>query len=190
MSVSPVRLALAAALAAGAAFALPAPASAAPKQCAIGKWQLVKYSLVAKSDTTSTVKGGAGTKLTITPKKFTYDFTGSKKVVLKTVLDGTPLTINRTYRKRLAFKSVIKGTKKGKFSIKPKSASGNAVVDSTLGGTPAGRENLAKIYRKGDYDLFVMPYGKYTCSGKVLKFQTRFSDETGTSTVSAAYRRI
>ncbi|GAA0943591.1 hypothetical protein [Actinocorallia libanotica] len=190
MSVSPTRIVLATALAAGVAIALPASVSAAPKQCAVGKWRLISYSLVAKTETTSTVKGGAGTKLTITPKKFSYDFTGSKKVVVKTVLDGAPITIKRAYRKHLAFKSVLKGTKKGDFSLKRKSASGNAVVDSTLGGVPAGHENLVKTYRKGDYDLFVLPHGKYTCAGKSLKFQTKFTDETGTSTISAHYRRV
>ncbi|GAA2735127.1 hypothetical protein GCM10010439_59140 [Actinocorallia aurantiaca] len=190
MSASPVRLILAAALAAGAAFALPAPASAAPKQCAIGKWRLVKYSLIAKGETTSTVKGGAGTKLTVTPKKFAYDFTGSKKVVLKTAIEGTPITVNRTYRKRLAFKSTLKGAKKGKFSLRAKSASGNAVVRSTFNGTPTDPEYLVKIYRKGDFDPFIVPYGNYACTAKVLKFQSKHADETGTSVVSATYRRI
>jgi hypothetical protein len=190
LSASPARSVLAAALAAGAVLALPASASAAPKQCAVGKWKLTSYSLVVKGEEPASVKGGAGTKLTITPKKFTYDFNGSKKVVMKASIDGTPITINRTYRKQLSFKAVLKGTKKGKYTLKEKSASGNAVVHSTFGGITGDPEYLVKAYRKGEGDPFVLPFGNYTCTAKALKVTLKHTDESGTGTVTAAYRRI
>ncbi|MEO3783041.1 hypothetical protein ABGB12_06920 [Actinocorallia sp. B10E7] len=187
MFAVPTRVALAAALAAGAALALPTAAAAAPKQpCAVGKWKLTQYKLDSRSEGyTAKAKGGEGTRLTITKKTVTYDFNRSKKVVTKGVLEGEAYSVTSVFRKTLKMKSTLRGNKKGGILLNVQSASGNAKVAETANGKYLGSHSIVKTYRKGETDPFIPPAAFFTCGAKTLKLV--LEADGGDSTLDAVY---
>lgn len=171
MSTTSLRLLSAAALTAGLAFTVPAPASAAPKPCAAGTWKLTKYTLKSHiEEVTAKAKGGEGTRLTITKKSAAYDFSRSKKIVTKGVVEGDPYTVTDVFKKKLTFKSTLTGKKKtGSLTLKPKTATGGATISSFLDNQSTGTAKLARNYKAGLYDPFIPTFGQYTCTSKTLK---------------------
>ncbi|MCD0453016.1 hypothetical protein LO762_28105 [Actinocorallia sp. API 0066] len=175
MSITPLRLVTAAvpaaALTVGLVLAVGAPASAAPKPCAVGTWQLTKYTLKSHiNEVTANAKGGTGTRLTITKKSATYDFSKAAKVVTKGVAEGDPYKVTDVFKKKVTFKSTLIGKKKtGSLTLRPKTGTGNATISSFLGKQPTGTAKLAKIYRTGIEDPFLPTFGQYTCTSKTLR---------------------
>ena len=171
MSTAPLRLLSAAVLTAGLAFAVPAPASAAAAPCAVGTWKLTKYTLKSHiEEVTAKAKGGEGTRLTITKKSASYDFSRAKKVVTKGVVEGDPYTVTDVFKKKLTFKSSLIGKKKmGSLNLKPKTATGGATISSFLGNQSTGTAKLVRNYKAGLYDPFIPTFGQYTCTSKTLK---------------------
>ena len=189
--ISSVRVLSAVALTAGLALALPAPASAAPKSCAVGKWQLTKYKLKSHiEEVTANAKGGEGTRLTIAKKSVAYDFSRAKKVTTKGVAEGDPYTVVDVFKKKLTFKSSLTGSKTGSLTLKPKSATGNATITSALGGVPTGTATLAKNYRAGLDDPFIPVFGQFTCTSKTLKLVLEADGPKTTITSEHYYRRV
>ncbi|ROO86166.1 hypothetical protein EDD29_3729 [Actinocorallia herbida] len=191
MSAVSVRLVSAAVLAAGLAFAVPAPASAAAGPCAVGTWKLTKYKYKSHIDeVTANAKGGEGARLTITKKSAAYDFSRAKKVVTKGVVEGDAYTVTDVFKKKLTFKSGLTGKKTGSLTLKPKSATGGATISSWLGGQPTGTAKLAKNYKGGLEDPFIPTFGQFTCTSKTLKLVLE-ADGPGTTIASVhEYRRV
>lgn len=186
------RLALAAALTAGAVLALPAAASAAPKKqpCAVGKWKLTQYKLNSKGKNyTVQASGGQGAKLTIAKKTVKFNFDGSKKVVAKGEFEGEAIEVVSVFRKTLTVKSTLKGNKKGSLVLKQKSASGNAKVTESSKGQSLGSYNIAQAYRKGEADPFVPSAAHYTCTAKTLKLSLKGRSGADSVNVVYAYKR-
>ncbi|GAB3657559.1 hypothetical protein GCM10027589_17730 [Actinocorallia lasiicapitis] len=185
----------------GGAVVAGAPAQAAAK-CTTGKWVLKTSSTsVAGTDSetgkfTSKSTGGAGTKLTIKSGKATVDFSKSKKAVTKTTITGGNSTLESTYRKTLKVTVKISGDKKGSFSLKPKTATGNATVRTVMTAPvkqDLGTTSAVKSLRSGEPN-FLLPDGSpFTCSKSTLTFadKGKFKDETGTVSVviKVVYRR-
>ncbi|GAA0936898.1 hypothetical protein [Actinocorallia libanotica] len=191
MSTTPLRLLSAVALTAGLALTVPAAASAAPGSCAVGTWQLTKYRLKSHIDeATANAKGGEGTRLTITRKSASYDFSRAKKVFTKGVVEGDSYTETDTFRKKLAFKSSLTGKKMGSLTLKRKSATGNATISSIVGGQPTGSAKLAKNYRAGLEDPFIPVFVQYTCTSKTLKLVLEADGPMTTITSVHQYRRV
>lgn len=192
-TITPLRLLSATVLTAGLAFAVPAPASAAATPCAVGTWKLTKYTLKSHiEEVTANAKGGEGTRLTITRKSASYDFSRAKKVITKGVAEGDPYTVTDVFKKKLTFKSslsTIAGTKTGGLTLKPKTATGNATITSFLGAQPTGTAKLAKNYRAGLEDPFIPVYGQYTCTSKTLKLVLEADGPRTTITSVHYYRR-
>lgn len=192
LSAAPLRLLSAAVLTAGLALAAPAPASAAANACAVGTWKLTKYSLKSHiNEVTANAKGGEGTRLTITKKSATYDFSRAKKVVTKGVAEGDAYAVTDVFKKKLTFKSSLIGKKKtGSLTLKPKSATGAATISSSIGGQSTGTAKLAKNYRAGMVDPFIPTFGQYTCTSKTLKLVLE-ADGPQTALASVHhYRRV
>ena len=184
-----VRPLTAAALAAGAVLALPAPASA--KACVTDDWKLTRYRMTATGqDVVISARGGEGARLSITKKALSYDFTRAKKVVTEGADNGDEYTMTSTYRKKLHFASTLKGAKKGSFSLKRKSATGDATVKSLFNKTPLPAVKLARYYRNGNTDPFIPVRPAFACAGKTLKVTATLPDPVAPATVTATYRRL
>ncbi|MEO3788010.1 hypothetical protein ABGB12_32185 [Actinocorallia sp. B10E7] len=191
MSTTPLRLLSAAALTAGLAFTVPAPASAAAGSCAVGTWKLTKYRFKSHiEEVTANAKGGEGTRLTITRKSAAYDFSRAKKVVTKGVAEGDPYTVTDVFKKKLTFKSALMGKKTGNLTLKPKTATGNATISSVLGDQPTGTAKLARNYRAGLEDPFIPTFGQYTCTSKTLKLVLEADGPNTTIASVHHYRRV
>ncbi|WP_106400768.1 hypothetical protein [Actinocorallia populi] len=192
MSTAPLRLLTAAALTAGLAVTVASPASAAPGPCAVGTWKLTKYTLKSHiEEVTANAKGGEGTRLTITRKSASYDFSRAKKVVTRGVAEGDPYTVTDVFKKKLAFKSTLVGKKKtGSLTLKPKTATGAATISSFLGDQSTGTAELAKNYRAGLKDPFIPDFGQYTCTSKTLKLVLEADGPRTTITSVHHYRRV
>ncbi len=183
--------ALTAALAA-TVLALPAPASAAAKPCLLGKWKLTRYTLDAKGPGSyATGRGGQGIRLTVAKKSVTYDFNGSKKLVVTGRSDGEKYSLKTAYRKRLTLKSTLKGAAKGTLALKAKSAKGNATATVTRNGAPVITYNVAEsVYRESGWEPVAPLRTTYTCNARTARFQMKNTDESGTGTIVLVYRRL
>jgi len=172
-------------------LALPASASAAAKPCLLGKWKLTKYSMNAKGPgSKATSWGGQGVRLTVAEKSVTYDFGGSKPIIIKGFSDGEKYDMKTTYRKRLTLKSTLKGAKKGTLALKPKSAKGDARAALVMNGAPFITYSVAKVYREGSWEPVAPTRARYTCTAKTARFKMTETDESGTGTVVLDYRRL
>ncbi|WP_157963650.1 hypothetical protein [Actinocorallia populi] len=189
MPATPARLLPAAALAAGAVLALSAPASA--KACVTDDWKLTRYRMAAAGqDVRISAKGGEGTRLSITKKTLSYDFTKAREVVAEGNDNGDEYTLTSVYKKKLHFKSSLKGGRKGTLSIKRGSATGDATVKSLFNTISLRTVKLARHYRNGNVDPLVPARPAFACSGRTLKLTAVLSDPAAPATVTATYRRI
>ena len=191
MSATAPRLLTAAVLAAGAALVLPAPASAAPKPCAVGTWKLTEFRFSAKAPgIEATATGGEDTRLTIAKKSVAYDFAHTRQVITKGRDNDGEITLVSTYKKRVTFKSTFTGTKKGALSLQPRSATGSATVSNTYNGRHLNGHKLAAHYRQGNVDFLIPVRPSYTCTSKTLTLTAKTPGTLGIGTVKAHYKRV
>jgi len=190
LPANPVRLSQAVALAAGAVLVLPASVSAA-EACVLGDWRLTEYRSAAKGRNVEiNAEGGEGARLSLTGKTASYGFDKAKKVVTKGNDNGDRYVLKSVYKKRILFKSTLKGSKKGTLVLKRKTATGDATVKHTFNTVPMSRRKLAKHYRDGDVDPFIPVRHTFTCSGRTLKLAATLSDPVAPAAVTAVYRRL
>jgi len=171
---------LAGAVAAGCLVAAPSAAAAKPS-CAVGEWEMLSAKKKVtdsrgKKKRTWVWQGGRGTRLTLTAKRSSYDFSRSADVTYKGPVI-TP-TVSR-YRKTLKVASILKGDRTGSLWTKERSAKGNATVtvkELPPGLFDFGTSSVAKTLRRGEPVLPVVSAAKFTCSAERLVFTTRVSD--------------
>jgi hypothetical protein len=143
----------------------------AATRCAVGSWKAVSYSAKDVGAYTATVKGYAGTRLTVGKTgRLTWNFAHSKvgrfRVTSSTVegVVSNDLALART----LKFRGKLTGAKKGTLKAVPKSASGNALLSiHFVGGTSSTTESLVPIAKQARTPEFYG--GSYSCTGKKLR---------------------
>ena len=195
MLIDHARLAIAAALTAGAVAALPGSAAAAPGRgpCLVGNWTLTKYTMNLKGkDVALRTTGGQGTRLRVTRGGAVYDFNRSKPAVTNGTRSGEQVGLWSSYRGKLALKSKFRGTRSGVLTTRPASARGDA--NGLLGQLKPEKKLLAKYsivetYRRGEWVSLTPPRADFRCNGRTLVLQAKKRDFFGTSAVKIEYRR-
>ncbi|WP_214412152.1 hypothetical protein [Sphaerisporangium fuscum] len=191
-----VGLGLATALIAGTA-AVAAPAQASVRAaCYQGAWKLTAMKIVSKGATvessaaTDVLKGGAGTRLTLTATGATYDFTGSKKVVFKLQSDNT--TGWDQYSGALKARAKVTGDRQGRIAVSRTGATGDAKEATTYtdpyvkGPSGTVRSRLAQGY----YDGPLVQNAAFTCAGPTLTMVDRRKNGPWTTVADLRFTRL
>jgi hypothetical protein len=189
-------LGLATAIIAGTTVGLVAPAEAAAKaKCTTGTWKLIsEKGLTQGKDKNGkkfkiAFKGGAGIKVRFGGTKAVYTFTGSKKET-QTGYDATG-TINTSTRYTGSLKVTVKlsGNKNGIFTVKNKTAQGNAVAHLSDGTS----YDVDKVLHKKAGSETLIAAGNvagFACDGNLLVMYSEFSAKNVSSHTTLTYRRV
>jgi len=189
-------LGLATAVIAGTTVGLVAPAEAAAKaKCTTGTWQLVgEHSIDQGTDKDGqkfriVTRGAAGVKVKFSGTKATYDFTGSKKETITGHFGDDSYEGWIRYTGSLSVTVKLSGGKKGTFTVKNRTAKGNAIAHA-----PSGKSyDLDAIVRQKNRSETLIAYrnkAAFTCSAKKLVLVSTYNDADGRSRTTLTYRRV
>jgi hypothetical protein len=189
-------LGLATAIIAGTTVGLIAPAGAAVKaKCTTGTWKLVRENglAVGKDEKGKkykyVTKGAGGIKVKFSGTKATYNFTGSKKETLTGynsdgIVDGWT-----RYTGSLKVTVKLSGDQKGIFTVKNRTAKGNAVGHFPSGESFDVDASLRK--KSGSQSLIASGNGAtFTCSAKKLVMVSALKFKELSDRTTLTYRRV
>jgi hypothetical protein len=166
-----VRAVVAGVVLAGGLVGMTGGTAEAATHCAVGSWKATSYSAKDAGAYKATVKGFAGTRLTVGKGgRLTWNFAHSKVGHFRLTAKTTSTVANNdiALAKTLKFAGKLTGTKKGTLKAVTKSASGNALLSvHFVGGEDWTTGSLVQIAKQGQAPEFYG--GSYSCATKKLK---------------------